>query len=144
VFGVFLAQKIHGRPFTVVGDGRQTRDFTYVTDVVDAFICAANSDLSGDAMNVGSSNHYSVNRLVELLGGEAIYIPKRPGEPDCTFADVGKIKKLLGWQAKVPFEEGVGNMLKHLDDWRDAPVWNPDSIKQATESWFRYLGEKTC
>jgi len=75
VFGVFLAQKIHGRPFTVVGDGRQTRDFTYVTDVVDAFICAANSDLSGDAMNVGSSNHYSVNRLVELLGGEAIYIP---------------------------------------------------------------------
>jgi len=144
VFGVFLAQKIHGRPFTVVGDGRQTRDFTYVTDVVDAFICAANSDLSGDAMNVGSSNHYSVNRLVELLGGEAIYIPKRPGEPDCTFADVRKIKKLLGWQAKVPFEEGVGNMLKHLDDWRDAPVWNPDSIKQATESWFRYLGEKTC
>jgi len=144
VFGVFLAQKIHGRPFTVVGDGRQTRDFTYVTDVVDAFICAANSDLSGDAMNVGSSNHYSVNRMVELLGGEAIYIPKRPGEPDCTFADVGKIKKLLGWQAKVPFEEGVGNMLKHLDDWRDAPVWNPDSIKQATESWFRYLGEKTC
>ena len=144
VFGVFLAQKIHGRPFTVVGDGRQTRDFTYVTDVVDAFICAANSDLSGDAMNVGSSNHYSVNRLVELLGGEAIYIPKRPGEPDCTFADVGKIKKLLGWQAKVPFEEGVGNMLKHLDDWRDAPVWNPDSIKQATESWLRYLGEKTC
>jgi nucleoside-diphosphate-sugar epimerase len=95
-------KKIHGRPFTVVGDGRQTRDFTYVTDVVDAFICAANSDLSGDAMNVGSSNHYSVNRLVELLGGEAIYIPKRPGEPDCTFADVRKIKKLLGWQAKVP------------------------------------------
>ena len=142
VFGVFLAQKIHGKPFTVVGDGRQTRDFTYVSDVVDAFICAANSNLSGVAMNVGSSNHYSVNRLVELLGGDTINIPKRPGEPDCTFADVGKIKKLLGWKAKVPFEEGVGNMLKHLDDWRDAPVWNPDSIKQATESWFRYLGEE--
>ena len=142
VFGVFLAQKIHGKPFTVVGDGRQTRDFTYVTDVAEAFICAAQSDLSGEAMNVGSGDHYSVNRLVELLGGEVVRIPKRPGEPDCTFANTGKIKRLLGWKPAVSFETGVGNMLKHLDDWRDAPLWNPHSIEKATESWFRYLGKE--
>src|SRR5207244_634487 len=82
VFGVFLAQKIHGQPFTVVGDGRQTRDFTFVTDVAGAFIAAAESDVSGQAMNVGSGSHYSVNRLVELLGGDVVHIPKRPGEPD--------------------------------------------------------------
>lgn len=142
VFGVFLAQKIHGQPFTVVGDGQQTRDFTYVADVAEAFICAAKSELSGEAMNVGSGDHYSVNRLVELLGGEVVHIPKRPGEPDCTFADVRKIQRVVGWKAKVPFEEGVGNMLKHLDDWRDAPVWDSDSIKRVTESWFRYLGNE--
>lgn len=140
VFGVFLAQKIHGKAFTVVGDGRQTRDFTYVTDVAEAFICAAKSELSGEVMNVGSGDHYSVNRLVELLGGNVVHIDKRPGEPDCTFADIAKIRRLLGWCATMSFEEGVGNMLKHLDDWRDAPLWDPDSIKRATESWFRYLG----
>lgn len=140
VFGVFLAQKLNGRPLTVVGDGTQTRDFTYVTDVADAFMCAAESDVAGEAMNVGSGNHYSVNRLVELLGGKVEYIPKRPGEPDCTFADVGKIYRLLGWKAQVPFEEGVRRMLERIDDWRDAPVWNPESIDRATTSWFRYLG----
>lgn len=140
VFGVFLAQKLNQRPFTVVGDGTQTRDFTYVTDVAQAFYAAAQSELSGQAMNVGSGNHYSVNRLVELLGGPIEYIEKRPGEPDCTFADVAKIKRLLGWQAKVSLEEGVQQMLLHINDWKDAPVWNPESISRATQSWFQYLG----
>jgi UDP-glucose 4-epimerase len=141
VFGVFLAQKIHGKPFTVVGDGTQTRDFTYVSDVAAAFVLAAESELSGEAMNVGSGNHYSVNRLVELLGGDVLYIPKRPGEPDCTFADTSKIRKLLGWQPRVSFEEGVARMQECIDDWRDAPVWDPGTINVATQSWFRYLGQ---
>ncbi len=142
VFGVFLAQKIKGQPFTVVGDGTQTRDFTFVTDVADAFIRAAESDVTGTALNVGSGHTYSVNRLVELLGGDKTHIPKRPGEPDCTFADVRKIERLLGWQAKVPLEAGVHRMLERLDDWRDAPVWNAATIAQATESWFRHLGKE--
>lgn len=141
VFGVFLAQKLNGRPFTVVGDGTQTRDFTYVTDVAEAFLCAAASDISGEAMNVGSGNHYSVNRLVALLGGDIEYITKRPGEPECTFGDVSKIQRLLGWKAKVGFEAGVGRMLERIDDWKDAPIWNPATIDQATAAWFQYLGE---
>jgi len=84
VFGVFLAQKLHDKPFTVVGDGTQTRDFTFVADVADALVTAAESDLSDDVFNVGSGNTYSVNRLVELLGGNVVHIPKRPGEPDCS------------------------------------------------------------
>jgi UDP-glucose 4-epimerase len=140
VFGVFLAQKLNQRPLTVVGDGCQTRDFTYVTDVASAFYVAAQSDVSGQAMNVGSGNHYSVNRLVELLVGEIEYIPKRPGEPDCTFAKVDKISSLLGWKAQVTFEDGVRKMLANIDDWRDAPVWDPHSIQKATQSWFKYLG----
>ena len=141
VFGVFLAQKLNGRSFTVVGDGTQTRDFTYVTDVAEAFLCAAQSNVSGEAMNVGSGNHYSVNRLVELLGGAVEFIPKRPGEPDCTYADVGKIKRLLGWGPRVSFEEGVRLMLERMTDWKDAPVWNPSTIDRATATWFHYLGD---
>jgi UDP-glucose 4-epimerase len=141
VFGVFLAQKLNGKPFTVVGDGTQTRDFTFVGDVADAFIRAADSSVVGEAMNVGSGNHYSVNHLVKLLGGNVVHIPKRPGEPDCTFADTGKIERLLSWRARVPFDEGVRRMIERIEDWRDAPVWNPTSIGKATESWFRYLEE---
>ncbi|MES2509947.1 MAG: SDR family oxidoreductase [Pseudomonadota bacterium] len=142
VFGVFLAQKIHGKPFTVVGDGRQTRDFTYVSDVAKAFLAAASSDISAVAMNVGSGNHYSVNRLVELLGGDVVHIPKRPGEPDCTFADTTRIRALLDWAPQVSLESGVATMLQHLDDWRDAPVWSTTSIQQATAPWFKFLGNK--
>ena len=140
VFGVFLAQKLAGKPFTVVGDGTQTRDFTYVTDIADAFYTAAMSDVVQDTFNVGSGGTYSVNRLCELLGGEITHIPKRPGEPDCTFADTTKIEKALGWKAKVSFEEGVGKVLDNIDYWREAPVWTPDSIGEATEDWFKYLG----
>lgn len=139
VFGVFLAQKLNGQPFTVVGDGTQTRDFTFVTDVAAAFHAAAKSDLSGEILNVGSGGTYSVNRLVALLGGEVTYIPKRPGEPDCTFADTAKIRSQLGWQPEVTFEQGVATMLAHIEDWRNAPVWNTASIADATQDWFRYL-----
>ncbi|MCX5662613.1 MAG: SDR family oxidoreductase [Planctomycetota bacterium] len=139
VFGVFLAQKLANKPYTVVGDGKQTRDFTFVTDVADAFVKAAESEVVGQYMNVGSGNTYSINRLVELLGGPVTYVPKRPGEPDCTFADTGKIKSLLGWQPRVNLEKGVAEMLKHIELWRDAPVWDPASIGEATKDWFKYL-----
>ncbi len=140
VFGVFLAQKLAGKPFCVVGDGTQTRDFTFVTDVADAMVRAAESSVDGEMFNVGSGGTYSVNYLVELLGGEVTYIPKRPGEPDCTFADISKISQALGWQPKVGFEEGVRIMLDNIDRWRDAPLWDEKSIAEATQDWFTYLG----
>ncbi len=141
VFGVFLAQKLAGKPYTVVGDGTQTRDFTYVTDVTRAFFAAASSRQSGEIFNVGSGTTVSVNRLCELLGGETVPIPKRPGEPDTTFADISRITAALGWRPQIPIEDGVAELLKHIDYWRDAPVWDADSIAAETVDWFRFLGQ---
>ena len=140
VFGVFLAQKLNKKPFTVVGDGTQTRDFTYVTDVVSALISASVSQLNGEVFNIGSDNTYSVNSLVDLLKGEVVYIPKRPGEPDCTWADISKAKNLLNWKPKVSLEKGVNSLIDNIDYWSQAPVWDPDSISVATKKWFEYLG----
>jgi UDP-glucose 4-epimerase len=140
VMGVFLAQKLAGKPFTVVGDGSQTRDFTFVTDVADAFVRAAQSNLSGVILNVGSGGTYSVNALVRLLGGPVVHLPKRPGEPDCTFADTTRIANELGWRPRMSFERGVKIMVDNIEMWRDAPVWTPEGIADATASWFAYLG----
>lgn len=139
VFGVFLAQKLAGEPLTVVGDGTQSRDFTFVTDVARAFLASAESDATGAVFNVGSGGHYSVNRIVELIGGERVGIPKRPGEPDVTFADTTKLRAATGWAPQVSFEQGVETLLANIEAWRDAPVWTPESIADATADWFKYL-----
>jgi UDP-glucose 4-epimerase len=141
VFGVFLKQKLARRPFTVVGDGTQRRDFLYASDVAEAFLLAALTERTGRIYNLGAGNPQSVNRLVALLGGDVEYIPKRPGEPDCTFADITRISDELGWRQKVSFEQGVQNILAEIDYWRDAPLWDADSIAQATRPWFTYLGK---
>jgi UDP-glucose 4-epimerase len=143
VFGVFLAQKLADKPLTIVGDGTQTRDFTYVSDVVRAFLVAAERGRSGAINNVGSGGTVSVNRLVELIGTkELTYIPKRPGEPDCTFADTARIEAEIGWKAQVSIEEGVAKLMSNLDYWRDAPVWTPDRIADATRDWFKYITDR--
>lgn len=142
VFGVFFKQMLAGKPFTVVGDGTQRRDFLYVTDVAKAFLAAATTDQVGEVYNLGAGNPQSINYLVELLGAkEVVYIPKRPGEPDCTWADISKITKELNWQPTVSFEDGVKLMLAEIDKWQDAPLWDPESIKKATKTWFECLGE---
>jgi UDP-glucose 4-epimerase len=141
VFGVFLAQLLAGEPLTIVGDGSQTRDFTFVSDVVDALIAIAGSDKIGEIYNVGSGHPVSVNELVRLLGSPpSVYIPKRPGEPDCTWADISKIRRELGWEPKIGFAEGVGVMRQNIEYWRDAPVWTASRIAEATSAWFRVLG----
>lgn len=142
VFGVFLAQLLNNKPLTIVGDGNQTRDFTYVTDIVDACFVASQSEFTNEIFNVGSGNTYSINYLAELLGGEKQYIPKRPGEPDSTFADITKIKAKLGWEPKVSFPQGVKIMLENIEQWREAPVWDEQSINEATKDWFEFLGDK--
>jgi len=140
VLGVFLAQKLAGKPFTVVGDGTQSRDFTYVSDVVNALVEVAKSKVSGRIFNVGSGKTVSVNRLVELLGGVKVYIPKRPGEPDSTFADISAIRNEINWQPEVSIEQGINQVLEDIDYWRNAPVWTPELISDATKEWFKYLG----
>lgn len=139
VFGVFLRQKLAGKPFTVVGDGTQSRDFVYATDVARAFYLAATTEIKGEVYNLGSNNPQSVNRLVELLGGDVVYIPKRPGEPDITHADTTKIERHLGWKPQVSFEQGVAKIVENIEYWREAPLWEPHNIAKATETWFKYM-----
>lgn len=145
VFGVFLRQKLAGKPFTVVGDGTQTRDFLYASDVARAFLAAADTPKSGEAYNLGAGKPQSVNNLVELLGGDKVHIAKRPGEPDCTWADITKITRDLTWRPLVSFEDGVAKVLKNIAYWKDAPLWTPETIERATSLWFKYLssGEQT-
>jgi UDP-glucose 4-epimerase len=143
VFGVFLAQLLAGKPLTIVGDGHQQRDFIFVSDVVDAFLAAAQSDGIEKIYNVGSGSPESVNYIARLLGGKNyIHIPKRPGEPDITHADISRIKADLAWHPKVNIETGIQIMLDNIDYWRDAPVWTPDSIAYETKEWFSCLGRQ--
>jgi len=69
-----------------------------------------------------------------------VHVPKRPGEPDATHADITKIRRGLGWEPKVSFEEGVATILEQIDYWREAPLWTVEKISEATRDWFRYLG----
>lgn len=142
VFGVFLKQKLAGQPFTVVGDGEQTRDFLFVTDVVRAFLAAAETEMVGRTYNLGAGKPRSVNRLVELLGGISVSIPKRPGEPDCTWADITRITSEIGWRPEVSFEQGVANILANIDYWRGAPLWDAVTIAKVTQTWFEFMTPK--
>jgi UDP-glucose 4-epimerase len=139
VFGVFLAQKIANKPLTVVGNGKQTRDFIHVYDLVNAIILSAKKGAEGEVYNLGSGKEISVNHIAKLIGGKTVNIPKRPGEPDRSLADISKIKKRLGWTPNISIEKGVKTLLERINDWEKAPVWTKKSIKKATKVWFKYL-----
>ena len=139
MFGVFLAQKLHGKPFTIVGNGKQTRDFTYVTDVIDAFLKAAESKIVNEIFNIGSGETVSINKIIKLLGGKKVFIKKRPGEPDCTFANISKVKRLIKWKPKIKIEKGIEYLIKDINYWKKAPIWTPKKINKATKLWFKYI-----
>ncbi len=141
VFGIFFKQKLKNKPLTVIGNGKQSRDFVYVTDVVKAFFKAATSNKVGQIYNLGSDNPQSINKLVKLIGGKITFIPNRPGEPRKTWANIDKIKKELKWKPVVNFKDGVNMMLNQINEWQMAPLWSPKSIKSATKIWFKYLGK---
>jgi UDP-glucose 4-epimerase len=143
VFGVFLKQKLEKKKLTVVGDGTQQRDFIYVTDVANAFYRAASSISSTGIYNLGGGAPKSIKYLVELLDGKVEYLPKRPGEPEITWADITKVRNEFNWIPKVSFEQGVAKMVENINDWVDAPLWSQKRIAKATESWFKYLEQKT-
>ena len=139
MFGVFLAQKINKKPLTIVGDGKQSRDFTYVTDVANAFYLASKSNIFHDIFNVGTGKPTTVNYIAKKLGGEKIFIPKRPGEPDKSQADVKKITRKLKWKPQISLEQGIELLLQNINDWKQAPVWTPKKISVKTRKWFKYL-----
>lgn len=141
VFGVFLAQKLANMPLTIVGDGNQTRDFTYVSDVVSALQKSITNEHVG-IINIGLGKAHSINYLASLIGSRTIHIPKRPGEPDTTLANIEKATEILDWKPKVTFEEGVSRVLSEIEYWRTAPVWTPKTIEEATRPWFQSLGKK--
>ena len=95
--------------------------------------------MSNEILNVGSGKTISVNKIVDLLGGKYIRIPKRPGEPKSTFADIKKIQNKTNWRPKVNIEKGIKILLENIKDWKNAPIWTPRKIKLATSSWFKYL-----
>ena len=115
VVGKFLKMKKEGRPLTITSDGKQTRDFTHVYDVVRANLLAAISTKvgKGEVINIGAGREQTVNRLAELMGGPVEYIPARLGARFFR-ADIQKAKKLLSWQPEVLFEDGVAELLESL------------------------------
>ena len=141
VIGVFFKQKIKNKPLTIVGDGKQSRDFVYVTDVARAFFAAAKTKLNGKIYNVGTGKPQRVNYLANLIGGKKVFIPDRPGEPRCSCADITKIKRELKWKPFITFDVGINTMLRQIEKWKDAPLWTPKKIKKATKVWFNYLSK---
>ena len=141
VFGVFLAQRLANKPLTIVGNGNQTRDFIHVDDLVQAIFKAALSKKVGKIYNVAGGKEIKVNKIASLIGGKKKYIPKRPGEPNRSLADISKIKKDLNWKPKIKIEDGIKDLIEKLHYWKDAPVWTPEKIEVATKKWFKFLGK---
>lgn len=142
VMGTFLTQAYHKAPLTIVGDGEQKRDFTFVSDVTDAFVAAAASAIQDEILNVSANSPRTINLLASLLAGadgRVVRIPERPGEPRVTHGNTFKIREILGWEPKVSFEDGVKICLEHIEDFKDAPLWDEASIAEATKGWFAQL-----
>ena len=140
VMGVFFAQYLSNQPLTIVGSGKQKRDFVFIKDVVDAFVKASKIKVSCEIFNIGSGKPRTINKLANLISNnKKIHIPKRPGEPNCTWADISKANKILGWKPKIQLEEGISLLIKNISYWKNAPVWNKKSIKKATKKWFEHL-----
>ena len=113
VFGNFLKQKKNNKPLTIVGDGKQTRDFIHVDDLTNAFIKVAKSRLVNKIYNLGSGKETSINKIAKLFGGKKIFIPKRPREPKRSLANISKIKKDINWKPTITIQEGIKRLLKN-------------------------------
>lgn len=139
MFGTFLTQKLAEVPLTVVGDGKQCRDFVYVSDVVDALLASRFASPSIDHADIGTGVAPTILEIAQAISDKIVHIPKRPGEPDKTLSDAVTAWSYLNWEAKIQWQEGVKLMLDHIEEWKSAQIWNPDSIEKATASWFQFL-----
>ena len=137
--GVFLKQKLSNHPYTIIGDGKQKRDFIYVTDVVRVVKMLLRTKLKNVTYNIGTGNPKSVNELVKILNGKKIFIPKRPGEPFSTHADIKRVAGELDWKPKISLNEGLKKVLKEINYWKKSPLWTVKKINNATKSWFKFI-----
>ena len=110
VIGIFQRQNEDDSPITIVGDGSQRRDFVHVEDVARANYLASLMPLKGHAgevFNVGSGTCYSVQQIADAISDDQVYIPKRDGEMDTTFADISKIGEVIGWKPSIDVIEWI-------------------------------------
>ncbi len=106
VIGLFLKQYHEGKPLTVVGDGSQRRDFTHISDVIEANILASEvSHGFGEVYNIGYGSNYSIIDIANMISNDVKFIPSRIGEVQETLASNGKFKELTGWMPKVSLIE---------------------------------------
>jgi len=156
VLKVFAKQLLEDAPLTIVGNGNQKRDFVHVEDVARAFIESAKSKVNNEIFNVGNGNPVSINTLACLMFNlyhkkkicaevkyplpYLKYLPWRPGEPRITHADISKIKLCIGWKPRINIIKGIKEVIKNIDNYKDAPLWTEKDIKKATKSWFKCLG----
>jgi len=139
--GIFLKQKLSKKSFTVVGNGNQKRDFINVADVTLAFKKAIFLKKNNLILNIGSAKPKSINYLLSLIKGKKIYVPKRPGEPDITFANIKLAKKELNWKPLIDLKKGMNIIIANINYWKSSPLWNTKKIYKATKIWFKYLSK---
>ena len=139
MFGVFLTQKLKNKQITIIGNGKQTRDFLFISDLVRAIYKSYKHGKSGEIYNISSGKETSINKIAKLLNHPVVFIPKRPGEPDRLRGDIKKTKITFRWKPEISINRGVKIMLDNIKDWESAPVWTRSKIKSATADWFKYL-----
>jgi len=120
VVGIFLGQKERGEPLTIVGDGKQRRDFTYVGDVVKANLAAMDcAEAIGEVINIGTGINYSINELADLVEANArfhrCYLPARPGEAQESLADNSKAKKILSFKPAMSLSVWIKSQIKKMN-----------------------------
>ena len=113
VMGNFLSQTKNKKPLTIVGNGKQTRDFIHVDDLANAFIKVIKSKLIKKIYNLGSGKRTSINTIAKIFGGKRKFIPLRPGEPKNSLANVSKLKKDINWKPKISIEKGIKKLLQN-------------------------------
>jgi len=113
VIGNFLSQTKNNKALTIVGDGKQTRDFIHVDDIANACIKVIKSKCINKIYNLGSGKKTSINTLAKIFNGKKKFIPNRPGDAKNSLADISKFKKDVNWHPKISLEEGIKKLIKY-------------------------------
>lgn len=104
IIAKFEQKMINGEPLTIVGNGKQRRDFTHVYDICEGLIQISQQPWNADIFNLGTGKNYSINEVADMFGGDKKYLPARPGEARETLADITKTTLKTGWTPKHSLE----------------------------------------